>query len=139
MNISTPIDSLGDKLERFILPMIAEYTQYNIADLNPACHLENDLGIDSVSLVEMMAEISQQLNLSGPLSANGIHAISDILRVIAQQAEAGTLAMTDLESHQSQSTTSVAVQFIRDQVCAIFALHSGYSESDLDLDAHYEE
>lgn len=138
MNTSTPTVSSGDKLKHFTLSMIAEYTQYNIADLNLSCHFENDLGIDSVSLVEILAEINQRLNLSTPLSASGIHTIEDVITIVSQYADEGTLELSGAESSQSLPSPCVAARFIRDQVCATFALHSGYTESDLDLDAEYE-
>ncbi len=101
MNTSTPTVSSGDKLKHFTLSMIAEYTQYNIADLNLSCHFENDLGIDSVSLVEILAEINQRLNLSTPLSASGIHTIEDVITIVSQYADEGTLELSDAESSQS--------------------------------------
>jgi glycine C-acetyltransferase len=139
VNISTLITSNDQQLQEVTLSIIAEYTEYNIEDLTLTSHLENDLGIDSVFIVDILTSIEQRLKLPTSLSADGLKTIEDIVTLVLQQADVVAIDLAQLNSHApSLSSASETGYVIRNQVCRIFANHSGYNPADMDLEAGYE-
>lgn len=132
-----PVASV-DKLQQFTLSVIAEYTQYKISDLDIYCHFENDLGVDSVALVEIFVELTRRLKLPTQLSSSGVHTVEDAITLVLSKARESESVLSELVDNQFTNHTCTTAQIVRDQVYATFSLHSGYPESDLDLEALYE-
>ncbi|WJY14242.1 aminotransferase class I/II-fold pyridoxal phosphate-dependent enzyme [Pectobacteriaceae bacterium CE90] len=123
-----------ETLKQSVLHTFARLTGYNVSDLSLTSHLENDLGVDSIALAEIVVLLCRQFQLNTPLLIQDINTIQDALDGILQR---------EFQLSEKVEPTAIALSgdadlWLGNLVCQIFANHSGYDVNELVLDAGIE-
>jgi enoyl-[acyl-carrier protein] reductase III len=77
-----------------VIAVIAEVTRYPSAILTLDAALEDDLGIDSVKLAEILAVLGRELNLVGEPPRGSLRTIQDVVDVCSQGAVVAPVVAT---------------------------------------------
>jgi 8-amino-7-oxononanoate synthase len=126
-----------------IFSHVAELTQYDINELDRQSHLENDLGVDSITLMEVMSHIYKKIgiSMSGSVTLNndaGIETINDIYfrieELIGQQDIVFTVKEKEKQQKGSPARPAV-LQYIRQ----VISSKTGYSLAELSPSVNLEK
>ncbi len=111
----------GDVLEGQVLTLLSAHTGYSRELLVPEVHLEEDLGIDSVTRVSVLADIASALGLDcGEAVPEDIATIDSVLRWLhsrqaresvgapVQEVTSGTDAVTEKKTEESSEDAPIA-------------------------------
>ena len=81
-----PVNNMSDTVEQRIIEIIAEQAVLEVSDVTPASTLE-ELGVDSLGLVESIFAIEQSFDIQVPFNANdpgeGDFDISSVATIVA--------------------------------------------------------
>lgn len=132
--MSSLVDHASDTrhLYRQVVDLIASRTLYEHGRLLPDCHLEGELGIDSVILESILADAVKRFDIDVPRS-EGIATVQDLVDAVG-------LALAD----RGRSTTDKAVESAGSEDPALEAVltiamrHTQYRRDQLDADADVE-
>ncbi|WP_414639932.1 aminotransferase class I/II-fold pyridoxal phosphate-dependent enzyme [Actinocrinis sp.] len=140
MTSMASLDVASASVHRRVVDIIAMHTLYDTAHLQPDSHLEGELGIDSVVLESILAEVKEQFGIRADL-AGGQATIRDLVRAVEQilgdsndlrePAGAGTAA------RQFRGGEDVPEDVLEDVLAAAIA-HTHYPRHQLDPDADLE-
>jgi 8-amino-7-oxononanoate synthase len=123
-----------------IFSHVAELTEYDIKELDRQSHLENDLGVDSITLVDVMSHIYKKIGIStlGDAASNDdarIGTINDIYfrveKLIGQQNI--VFSVKDKEQKDSPARSAV-INYIRH----VISSKTGYPVVELPLSVDLE-
>jgi glycine C-acetyltransferase len=140
MTSMASLDVASASVHRRVVDIIAMHTLYDTAHLQPDSHLEGELGIDSVVLESILAEVKEQFGIRADL-AGGQATIRDLVRAVEQilgdsndlrePAGAGTAA------RQFRGGEDVPEDVLEDVLAAAIA-HTHYPRHQLDPDVDLE-
>lgn len=137
MTPSTASVSAHNPLQDLLLSVVSEQTQYKVSDLSMSSHLENELGVDSIALVEILATLKKRLGLGEYLPSDQLKTLKDILEELSAQIKRENITVPEVQ--ESACVSQDKIQPIKAQVRAIFAAQTGYAEAELFDDAHLEQ
>lgn len=120
--------------EEAIIKIVAEMTGYPVETLNLDMDLENDLGIDSIKRVEILAAVQKQLPQAGAISPEEIGALHT-LRDIVNRLGASAQSQSQVDAKIETSTTPKNQE---QAVLQIVADMTGYPLETLNLDMDLE-
>ncbi|MFC0119741.1 aminotransferase class I/II-fold pyridoxal phosphate-dependent enzyme [Pseudoalteromonas xiamenensis] len=109
----------------------ATLTEYAPEQLDTTSHLENDFGIDSIALAEVMAALTKEFALETPLTTQGVETISDVIGKLSALG-------VQIAAQNAKETSSVDVDWLKSQVYEVVSEFSGYATSDLNDHAEIE-
>ncbi|MCF2139109.1 MAG: SDR family NAD(P)-dependent oxidoreductase [Candidatus Lokiarchaeota archaeon] len=119
-----------------LIQIIAEKTGYDISDLEPQYHLEEDLGIDTIKQAEIFGEIGEKWNIEENQSWNisEMQSIADIAKVLSRMVNDSSQI-----SSQTSSNNHINQNNWEEKVRAIISEITGYDHEDIQLDFDLEE
>ncbi|GLR11774.1 8-amino-7-oxononanoate synthase [Chitinimonas prasina] len=83
----------GDARRAVILDVVKQHTQYALADLQPAALLQEDLGVDSIMLAYIVADLNKLFELPVAAEASGMETLDSLIeRFAAYPLKAGAAA-----------------------------------------------
>lgn len=132
--MSSFVDHASDTIELYpqVVDLIASRTLYEHGRLLPDCHLEGELGIDSVILESILADAVKRFEIDAPRS-EGIATVQDLVdavgRALADRGRsvpAKALASAGSEDPALETVLTIAMR------------HTQYRRDQLDADADVE-
>ena len=85
-----------EEMERVVLEVIAEKTGYDVDMVEQDASLEDDLGIDSIKRIELLAAIQDILGVEGDREALArTQTVGDVIECLRAQAGAGTATTSE--------------------------------------------
>jgi acyl transferase domain-containing protein len=137
-------------LARVVLEIVADKTGFPLEMLDPALHVDTDLGIDSIKRVEILAAISERVGLTNLVRADELSSLTRLSDWIDRLAAQPVASQVDSPSSEKQAAeASVPASPIADvitrSVMSIIADKTGFPpemltaelslESDLGIDS----
>ena len=77
---------MTDRVERIVRSVIAEQFAYPESELTPATHLHDDIGMDSMSVVELSARLEDALRIKLK-SFENLKTVGDVMNCVSAQLE----------------------------------------------------
>lgn len=78
---------MGDELELRVRKIVAEQLGVELAEIGPESSILDDLGADSLDVVEMVMSLEEAFDIEVPDEAiEGMRTISDVERYVADRA-----------------------------------------------------
>lgn len=118
--------------EKVLLDVVAETTGYPVETLNLDMDLENDLGVDSIKRVEILAAIQKQLPNSNSVAPDEIGSLRTLRQILDK------LAPTAVEEVKTPSATTHNDASAEEVIIKIVAEMTGYPVETLNLDMDLE-
>ncbi len=147
MTIQAPVRAATeDALRETILSVFQAHTEYARDDIDPEADIEGDLGIDSIILASIQADIYQKLELDDRGVQPNLSNIGQLVSHVEQRLTAegkDTVALTATVAGATASPATPAAQstehdWLCDAVLEVYQHHTGYSREELSLDADLE-
>ncbi|MCR4783026.1 MAG: SDR family NAD(P)-dependent oxidoreductase [bacterium] len=132
-----------------VLEIIAQMTGYPMETLDPSMDLENDLGIDSIKRVEILAAVQKSFPEAATITPEEIgelHTLRDIMKRIAPtgtpsepagKAAQATAPVAEKTTQQAGKGTGSPEEH-EDKILAVVSQMTGYPRETLDLDMDLE-
>lgn len=120
-----------------IFSYVAELTQYDIKELDGSSHLEYDLGVDSITLAEVLSFIFEKVGIStsgtdAAINGEGVETINDIYFRVENLIDKQGISFSAQKSDTDYCEAKTAIlNYIRQ----IISAHSGYSVTQLSVSA----
>lgn len=118
--------------EKALLDVVAETTGYPVETLNLDMDLENDLGVDSIKRVEILATIQKQLPGSNNVAPDEIGSLRTLRQILDKLTP---IAATKTETTPQVTQTTASAE---ETVIKIVAEMTGYPVETLNLDMDLE-
>ena len=115
------------KMERVVLEVIAEKTGYDVDMVEHDASLEDDLGIDSIKRIELLAAIQDILGVEGDREALArTQTVGDVIDCLrAQAASSNTVVSASLSSLSSSAASVTARQEASGRAALSVQPHAG--------------
>ncbi len=134
-------------LTDFVLNQLSEQSEYDKRELDMQADLQSDLGVDSIIIASVAGSVTTALKLNVSVNIQGVDTIAQFISllegVIEKHQPDVSVFQTATADNDTANTSSVAsgdekLTALDHLIIQTFALHSGYSQSDLDLTADLE-
>jgi acyl transferase domain-containing protein/NAD(P)-dependent dehydrogenase (short-subunit alcohol dehydrogenase family) len=126
-------------LKELMLKVVAQKTGYPSEMLTLDMHLENDLGIDSIKRVEILAAVTEQLPHLPELDNNQMVKLSTLLEITnfidRHNSVQSSSPPTVIENNNGNGRTSID---LKELILKVVAQKTGYPSEMLTLDMHLE-
>ena len=129
-----------EKMERVVLEVIAEKTGYDVEMVEHDASLEDDLGIDSIKRIELLAAIQDILGVEGDREALArTQTVGDVIECLrAQAGSAAPVAPVRSAPVQAQSA-GPSIEKMERVVLEVIAEKTGYDVEMVEHDASLED
>lgn len=128
----TSLDIASASVHRRVVDIIAMHTLYDTTYLQPDSHLEGELGIDSVVLESILAEVREQFGIRAGL-AGGQTTIRELVDAVEQALDGPGTPTVDVTA-----TPTKDYEGVLDAVLTAAVAHTHYQRHRLDPDADLE-
>jgi len=131
------------QLQKIAMEVIAEKTGYPIEELHTDMNLENDLGIDSIKRVEIMALIQEQIVLPDYLDQEKLSSLPTIISIIKYLEHVLGVGSREVSKYkqkevQAKSTADSSNIEILSKVKDILSEKTGYPQNLLEASMNLE-
>jgi glycine C-acetyltransferase len=135
--IATQAHGADAALSAKVTGIFVHHTRYALEDLDPRGDFESDLGIDSVTLTEILADVYKAFGLSGTAPSGVLATLDQVVEhVRARLAEEGRA--TPVGDGVAGLALAPASGGAAALVLEMFRRQTGYGADQLSLDAHLE-
>lgn len=115
-----------------VVEIFIHHTRYSIGDITPDADFEGDLGIDSVTLASILADVYKAYNLGTRVHDEKLSTLEQVIDHVLDR----------VNDEGAAPPVSVAEPLPQDEamrlVLEMFKRHTGYGDRQLVLDAHIE-
>ncbi|HXR72260.1 aminotransferase class I/II-fold pyridoxal phosphate-dependent enzyme [Actinocrinis sp.] len=140
MTSTTSLEAAPSSVHGRVIDIIAMHTLYDTAYLQPDSHLEGELGIDSVVLESILAQVREQFGIRTGL-AGGHTTIRELVNAVEQALDLGALDGTGGRGAIVGDVAASPAQEYADVLEAVLSAavaHTHYPRHRLDPDADLE-
>ncbi|WP_431686921.1 aminotransferase class I/II-fold pyridoxal phosphate-dependent enzyme [Hahella sp. NBU794] len=128
-----------ESLRELVLSALQRHTEYAQEDFDDDADFEGDLGVDSITLASVQAEIYQTLGLQNKSVQAGLDNVGQLLRHIGQRLlKEGLSAATVAQQTAPARLADAQDDALSANVLDVYQAHTGYRRSELDLQADLE-
>ncbi|ABC32681.1 7-keto-8-aminopelargonate synthetase and related enzyme [Hahella chejuensis KCTC 2396] len=126
-------------LRELVLSALQRHTEYAREDFDDDADFEGDLGVDSITLASVQAEIYQTLGLQNKSVQAGLDNVGQLLRHIGQRLQKEGLSIATAAQQTAPARRADAQDdALSANVLDVYQAHTGYRRSELDLQADLE-
>lgn len=133
-----------DALRDLVMEVLHRHTEYAPGDFDDDSDFENDMGVDSIAIASVQAEVYRSLGLKNTAAQAGLDSVRQLLQHTRQRLQNEGLdehptSLPEVTEEITSNPTAVpGPDTLRTSILDIYQAHTGYLHSELDLHADLE-